>query len=139
MSMNTIFEKIIDREIPASIIYEDDLVISFLDINPNNKGHALVVPKKKFINIFDTDEEVLRHMIVIAKKVANALVESVDATGVNLVMNNGEDANQDVFHAHLHVIPRHKNDKVYNPPKHTSYEEGEADKLAVKIKEAILL
>jgi len=137
--MNTIFEKIIDREIPASIIYEDDLVISFLDINPNNKGHALVVPKKKFINIFDTDEEVLRHMIVIAKKVANALVESVDATGVNLVMNNGEDANQDVFHAHLHVIPRHKNDKVYNPPKHTSYEEGEADKLAVKIKEAILL
>jgi len=136
--MNTIFEKIINKEVPASIIYEDDLVVSFLDINPNNKGQALVVPKKKFVNIFDADEKTLEHMIVIAKKIASALVGSVDATGVNLVMNNGEDANQDIFHLHLHVIPRYKNDGVYKKSKHTSYEEGEADKLAIKIKKAIV-
>ena len=135
--MSTIFEKIINREIPASVIYEDDKVISFLDINPNNKGHALVVPKQKFENIFDADEEMLGHMLSVAKKIAKAQKDVVGATGVNLVMNNGEDAGQEVFHAHLHVIPRHPNDGVFQRPQHTGYEDGEAMELAEKMKKAI--
>jgi len=133
----TIFEKIIAREIPASIIYEDEQVISFLDINPNNKGHALVVPKKKFVNILDADVDVLAHMMVVAKKIALALTDVVGATGVNLVMNNGKDAGQEVFHAHLHVIPRHENDGVYQKPQHASYAEGEEQVLGEEIKKAI--
>lgn len=135
--MSTIFEKIVAREIPASIIYEDELVISFLDINPNNKGHALIVPKKKFVNIFDSDEMVLGHMMHIAKKIAQGLVDGVGATGVNIVMNNGEDAAQEVFHAHLHVIPRYPEDGVFQRPKTKTYEDGEAMKLAEEIKNAI--
>ena len=134
----TVFEKIIAREIPAHIIYEDDLVISFLDKAPTNKGHALIVPKKLFVNIFDADEAVAGHMMRVAKKIAHALVKTMDATGVNLVMNNGADASQEVFHAHLHVIPRHPNDGIFQTPKHTAYEEGEDGALAEKIKAAIV-
>jgi len=133
----TIFEKIIAREIPADIIYEDEYVLAFLDIHPNSKGHTLIIPKKVFVNIFDADEEVAGHMMKIAKKIALVLKETVGATGVNLVMNNGDDAGQEVCHAHLHVIPRHKDDGVYKPPQHTSYEEGEASELAEHIKKAM--
>ncbi len=133
----TIFEKIIAREIPASIIYEDEKVISFLDISPNNKGHALVVPKKTFVNILDGDDESLAHIMHVAKKVAHALISTTGATGVNLVMNNGADAGQVVFHAHMHVIPRFKDDRVFESPKKTSYAEGEEVLLAEKIKSAI--
>jgi len=133
----TIFEKIISGEVSADIIYEDEKVLAFLDINPNNKGHALIVPKEKFVNIFDAKEDDIAHMTRIAKKIAHALVEVTGATGINLMMNNGEDAGQEVFHAHLHVIPRHKNDGVYKKPNHTSYEEGESAELAEKIKAAI--
>lgn len=135
----TIFEKIIAREVPAEIIYEDDQVISFLDRQPNNKGHALVVPKQIFVNIFDADEKVLSQMIVVAKKIADSLVKTVDASGVNIVMNSGEDANQAVFHAHIHVIPRYKDDgRFYGEWQHAVYEEGEAKMLAEKIKTAIV-
>ncbi len=134
----TIFEKIIAREIPAPILYEDEHVISFLDSKPNNKGHALVVPKKKFVNIFDADEEVLARMIIVAKKIADSLVKTVNATGVNIVMNNGEDANQAVFHGHIHVIPRYKDDgRFYGEWQHVVYADGEADDLVEKIKTAI--
>lgn len=135
--MKTIFEKIIDKEIPASIIYEDDVVISFLDINPTNKGQALIIPKKKFVNIFDIDEKVLGHMIIVAKKISNILRNITGATGINIIMNNGEDAGQDVFHAHIHVVPRHHEDGVFQSPKHTEYEEGEELELALKIKNAL--
>lgn len=136
--MSTIFEKIIAREIPASIIYEDELVLVFLDINPTNKGHALVIPKEKFENIFDADEQVLGHMMHVAKKISRALIEAVGATGINLVMNNGADAGQEVFHAHLHIIPRHHDDGVFQKPRHKTYENGEALALAEKIKKTIV-
>lgn len=132
--MNDIFEKIITRKIPASIIYEDEMVISFLDINPINKGHALVVPKVKFVNIFDADPAVLGHMIHVAKKVSVALRETVDAKGVNILMNNEKAAGQDVFHAHIHVVPRFQSDEAFKPAQHVSYEDGEINTLAEKIK-----
>lgn len=135
--MNNVFEKIIAREVPADILYEDNLVTAFLDIRPHSKGHTLVVPKKRFENIFDADEKTLGHMMSVAKKIAHALREVVDATAVNIIMNSGEDAGQEVFHAHLHVIPRHQKDGVFKRPKRTSYDDGEADMLAKKLREKL--
>ena len=132
--MGDIFEKIITREIPASIIYEDDVVIAFLDIKPINKGHALIVPKKKFRNIFDGDSEVLGHMMQVAQKVAIALQKVTGAKGINVAMNNEDAAGQDVFHAHLHVIPRFKRGEAFQPAQHVTYEDGEMDTLAETIK-----
>lgn len=105
-----IFEKIINQEIPAYIVYEDDLVIAFLDILQSTKGHTLVVPKKKYVDIFDIDEDVLAHLIKVTKKLAIKIKDVFDAKGVNLVNNNGKAAFQSVFHYHMHIIPRYEND-----------------------------
>jgi histidine triad (HIT) family protein len=114
----TIFEKIIDREIPAQIVYEDASVIAFLDAHPVNHGHTLVIPKTKFVNIFDADESVLGHMVQVAGKIGRALKEVTGCDGINLVMNNESAAGQVVFHAHMHVIPRFEGDGAgHHPPK----------------------
>jgi len=104
--MSTIFEKIIAREIPAHIVYEDDLVISFLDISQATEGHTLVVPKKAYENIFEVPDDVLAHTIVITKKIADACKKAFLLKGLNILSNNGEVAGQSVFHFHFHVIPR---------------------------------
>lgn len=135
--MTTIFTKIINRELPADIVYEDDAVIAFLDINPVNKGHTLIVPKIPFVNIFDANMAVLAHMMDISKKVSLALIETVGAKGVNLHMNNGEDAEQEVLHAHLHVIPRFNRGEAFLVRKHETYTEGESAELAKKLKTTI--
>lgn len=136
--MDDLFEKIINRELPAYIVYEDDLVIAFLDINPVNKGHTLVVPKKKFVNIFDGDPDTLAHMMKVAQKIAKALVENNLADGVNLIMNNGEAGSQDVWHSHLHVTPRLTGDNAYQNPTHITCTEEEfletKEKLAKTLK-----
>lgn len=116
--MTTIFEKIIAREIPAHIIYEDEIVLAFLDIKPVHPGHMLIIPKKPFVNIFDGDSETLGHMMKVAMILGNRLQERLGAEGVNLTMNNGAAAGQVVFHAHLHVIPRYENDGSFVAPKH---------------------
>lgn len=131
--MNDIFEKIITREIPAEIFYEDDYVIAFLDIKPVNKGHALIVPKKKFENIFDAPHEELAHMIRAAKKAALAIKEVFGISDVNLIMNNGSVAGQEIFHAHMHVIPRLPNDGFYHTPPSISYAENEMHEIAEKL------
>lgn len=114
--MSTIFSKIIAREIPAHIVYEDDQVLAFLDNQPVHLGHTLVIPKMEHINVFDLPPELFAHMASIGQKVAHAVRDITDADGVNLYMNNGEAAGQEVFHAHLHVVPRFLNDKSYTAP-----------------------
>ena len=112
-------------------------MIAFLDIKPVNKGHALVVPKKPFENIFDGDDESLAHMIKTAKKLSNIIKETVGADGVNLIMNNGEHAGQEVFHAHLHIIPRHKGDGSFTTKHCDCYEDSEASALATQLSSII--
>ena len=107
---DTIFSKIITREIPAHIVYEDDVVMAFLDIRPIHPGHTLIIPKQPFTNVFDGDEATLAHMMVVAKKIALAQKKALNVDGVNITMNNEAAAGQEVFHAHLHVIPRYTND-----------------------------
>lgn len=135
--MDDLFLKIIAGEIPSARIYEDDRVVAFLDINPNNKGHALVVPRTKFRNVFDGDPVVLAHMMIVGQKVARALRDALNAEGVNLVMNSEPVAGQEIFHAHLHVIPRFAGDNAFGTFAHRTYEAGEIDAFAEKIKNAM--
>jgi histidine triad (HIT) family protein len=136
--METIFTKIINGEVAADIVYEDAWTLAFLDIHPVRKGHTLVIPKKAFENLFDGDPEYLGHMIATAQKVAQAILKATDATGVNLHMNNGHHAGQDVMHAHMHIIPRTKRGETFLVPDHETYAQGEDAALAKKIKALIL-
>lgn len=105
-----VFCKIIKGEIPSFKVFENDWVFSFLDINPLAKGHALVIPKKHYENVFDIPEEELKEIISIAKKLAGRIKEKLNADGVNLMNASGQAAEQSVNHFHLHIIPRYKND-----------------------------
>ncbi|QQR64653.1 HIT domain-containing protein [Candidatus Kaiserbacteria bacterium] len=135
--MSTIFTKIISKEIPADIIYEDEHVLAFLDINPIKKGHALVVPKVAYENIFDCDTMTLSHMVEVAQKIARAQVATLGAKGVNLQMNNGHEADQDIPHAHIHVIPRFARFEAFVRASHEAYTDGEGAHLAEILKKAI--
>ncbi len=130
---DTIFEKIIAREIPAVIVYEDDSVLAFLDIKPVNHGHTLVVPKKKFKNVFDGDSNVLGHMMQVAQKIAVALRTTTHCDGVNITMNNEPAAGQEVYHAHIHVIPRFAGDEAFKPVVHLPYNETIAEEIATSL------
>lgn len=132
--MDDIFLKIVRGEIPAHKVYEDEHTLAFLDIKPHSKGHVLVIPKEQYRNILDIPEETLCNMIRTVKKIAPAVKEAVGADGLNIGMNNEHAAGQEVFHAHMHIIPRIEGDNVYRSPKHTSYEDGEMERVAEKIR-----
>ena len=110
--MKSIFTRIIEREIPAYIVYEDDLVIAFLDISQATKGHTLVVPKKAYENLYEMPDELASHVMKISIKLAKAIQKAFKPAGLNLLNNNGEIAGQSVFHFHIHLIPRYENDGV---------------------------
>ena len=109
--MNDVFQKIIAREIPAEILYEDEHTLAFLDNSPNVPGHTLVIPKKHIENIFDADDETLAHVMHTVRLLAPAVRDAVGAKGVHINSNHGEAAGQIVFHLHFHIIPRHKRDE----------------------------
>jgi len=101
---DTIFQKIIDKEIATDIIYEDDFCLAFNDINPQAPVHILIIPKQSLEKIHDataSDKELLGHMLICANKIAD--MKNI-GDGYRLVINNGEKAGQTVFHLHLHII-----------------------------------
>lgn len=104
----TIFHKIINKEIPANILYEDDEVIAFYDIKPERKGHFLVVPKSFSTNLFDIDDKVLSTLIIKANQLAKKVIKDLNVSGFNLKINNGKEAGQEVFYTHIHIIPTNK-------------------------------
>lgn len=106
----TIFGKILTGEIPSFKVYEDDYVYAFLDISQVTKGHTLLIPKKASANILETDEETMKHIGAALPKVANAIKRAFNPDGLNIIQNNGEFADQSVFHIHFHLIPRYEND-----------------------------
>jgi len=132
-----IFCKIVGGKIPAAKIYEDEKVISFLDIMPANKGHCLVVPKKHSETLSDMNDDDLVATIKAAKKVASALSLSFGNGSFNLVMNNGKEAGQLVNHAHIHLIPRFQKDRLRIKWSHLKYEGDEIKEYAEKIKKFI--
>ena len=109
--MNTeLFKKIIAGEIPCEKVYEDDVAFAFLDINPVNPGHTLVIPKKWSNGFLDADKDTICALIPAIQKVAKAIKEATGCDGINIMQNEGEAAGQKVFHLHFHVIPRYAND-----------------------------
>ena len=131
--MECIFCKIVKREIPSSIVYEDDYTLAFLDIAPILPGHVLVIPKKHAANLSAVDEVMLCHTMEAVKKIGQALQESLGAKGYNVSINNGEAAGQIIDHFHWHIIPRHQKHELELWPQ-GKYEAGEAESLAKKIK-----
>ena len=107
---NCIFCKIAAGEIPSNTIYEDDSFRVILDLGPATRGHALVLPKNHYADLFEIPEDVLADAAKVAKKVAGTMKEKLSCDGLNLVQNNGETAGQTVMHFHLHIIPRYKDD-----------------------------
>lgn len=105
-----IFCKIANGEIPAKTIYEDEEFRVILDLGPATKGHALILPKNHYANLFELPEEDAKKVIVIAKKMAAKMKKNLNCDGFNLMQNNGESAGQTVFHFHMHLIPRYVND-----------------------------
>jgi histidine triad (HIT) family protein len=102
------FCKIVHKDAPASIVYENDEVIAFMSIYPINVGHTLVVPKKHYENIYEVPEEEVAHLYKIVKKVASAVKNAVKAEGIRIIQNNGDAAGQVIFHLHVHIIPMFK-------------------------------
>ncbi len=110
MSAECVFCKIRDAQLPSMKIYEDEHTLAFMDINPLNAGHCLIVTRTHASTIWDADETELQAAIVAAKKVATALREAVKPDGLNILQANGAAAFQSVPHFHLHLIPRWNND-----------------------------
>ncbi|CAM3650825.1 HIT family protein [Mesobacillus zeae] len=102
-----IFCKIINGEIPAAKVYEDEHVIAFLDISQVTKGHTLVIPKVHKENLYELDDEISQNLFKRVPKIANAIKTAYEPAGLNLLNNNGELAGQSVFHFHMHLIPRY--------------------------------
>ena len=109
---NCIFCKIANGEIPSTTLYEDEDFRVILDLGPATRGHALLLPKNHFANLFELDDETAQKAILVAKKMAGKIKDALGADGFNLVQNNGEAAGQTVFHFHMHLIPRYENDNA---------------------------
>jgi histidine triad (HIT) family protein len=121
-------------EAPAKKVYENEKVLAFLTIGPISRGHLLVIPKKHFENIFDIDEDYLKEIIFATKKISQKLKKNLKADGVNILHASGKDAQQSVFHFHLHLVPRYKNDGIDTWPK-SNYQELNFEEVTNKIKE----
>lgn len=102
-----IFCKIINKEIPGHILFENEYVLAFLDISQTTKGHTLVIPKKHVEDVFSMTEEDMAHVFSVVPKIANALKTTFNADGMTIVNNNKPVAGQTVFHYHVHLIPRY--------------------------------
>lgn len=132
-----IFCKIVAGDIPCFKIYETEQMLGFLDIGPVNKGHALIIPKMHYENIWEIPSDLGSEIVSAAQVAGKAIVEATGADGLNLMMNNNEAAGQLVFHAHLHLIPRFKDDgiKHWDQSQYESMDEAQA--LARKIEKMI--
>lgn len=107
-----VFCKIIERQIPAEILYENDHAIAILDIRPIHYGHSLIIPKKHCASFLEVPEEAYFSILQAAAVITRALVQTFRLEGYNLFSNNGTVAGQSVFHFHLHVTPRYGNDNI---------------------------
>lgn len=123
--METIFSRIIDGKIPATLLHSDDHCIAILDIAPVNKGHALVISRTPYPTIGDCPSEVLGHMMDVARRLDERMRAELHADATNIIINNGPAAGQEVPHLHVHIIPRYFQDGKKFTPQKESYAEGE--------------
>ena len=134
---NCIFCKIIAGQIPAIKIYEDEFVLSFLDIGPISDGHTLVIPKQHFERLHDCPSELLGQIGSRLGKIAKAVALAMNAEGYNVLCNTGRAAGQLVEHLHFHIIPRNAGDGVFDRWPSYEYEQGKIEELADKIRKSL--
>ena len=127
--MNSIFTKIIKREIPAFIIHEDDLFIAFLDINPIQKGHTLIVPKTEIDYFFDIEDDLLSKMLLFTKKIAKAIKKTIECKKISMSVIGLE-----VPHAHIHLIPINKMSDANFSNDHIKISDEDMHKICMAIK-----
>lgn len=109
--MSCVFCKIINRELPASIVYEDNICIGFHDIHPINEGHILIIPKDHKERFTQLDNKIVGHLFQVGHKVLKAIEQSeIRSEGANLFLSDGTVAGQEVMHSHLHIAPRYRGD-----------------------------
>jgi len=132
MKNDCIFCAIAAGEIPSFKVYEDELVLAYLDINPFSKGHTLVIPKVHSTGLLDTDEATLAAVIARVKKVAAHLKAALPCDGFNVLQNNGAAAGQTVMHLHFHIVPRYGSEPIVFESRKGDMEELKA--LAARIR-----
>lgn len=139
--LDCVFCKIVAGAAPASIVYSDEKVLAFMDVRPVNPGHVLVIPKTHVAGLADLGEETGAHMFKVGMRIADGVKRSgVKCEGVNLLLSDGRAAFQEIFHVHLHVIPRFKGDSLrisFGRQYESKPEEEELEKTASKIREVL--
>lgn len=103
-----VFCRIARKQSPGSVIYEDETVMAFLDINPLNEGHTLIIPKEHHEDIFEIPAELLAYLHTISKRIAIAVKKATKADGISIFQQNGKAADQEIPHLHIHVVPRYE-------------------------------
>lgn len=131
-----IFCKIAAGEIPSATLYEDDDFRVILDLGPASKGHALIIPREHYRNLYDIDEKIAAKAMVLAKNMVKKMTDVLGCDGYNIVQNNKEAAGQTVFHFHMHLIPRYKGDNVGLGWKMGELDEEQKNEILTKIREA---
>lgn len=135
MKDDCIFCKLANGVFPTNSIYEDEDFNVILDVGPATKGHALILPKEHYANIYELPEEKAGKVMILAKKLATKMTDRLGADGFNLVQNNGTCAGQTVFHFHFHLIPRYENDgqnMLWNPTSPSAEELTEIKNILTK-------
>lgn len=135
---NCTFCKIINKELPAEVVFEDTETMAILDINPVNPGHLLVIPKTHHEDLLATPDELVGKLFANAKKLALPMMEASEATAFNIGVNNGHDAGQAVAHLHIHVMPRHHADG-HEHWKGKPYQPGGMADMRIRIQEHLKL
>ena len=131
---NCIFCKLANGDIPTATVYEDEDFRVILDANPAAKGHALILPKEHYANLYEIDDELAGKSMILAKKMITKLTKALGCDGYNIVQNNGEAAGQTVFHFHMHLIPRKAGDQAVPEWEHLSLSDDEMKEICDKMK-----
>ena len=129
-----IFCKIVSGELKSWKVYEDDNTLAFFDIAQANKYHTLVIPKKHYVDIYEIPENVLKEVITATKKVALLYREKLGIDNVQIIQSSGHHAQQDVFHIHFHIVPRHANDRLNVPWRSNSEIKADFDQMLERLK-----
>ena len=135
--MTTIFDKILDGEIPCRSVYEDDHVLAFLDVGPLSDGHTLVIPRERVAMLHELSDDAAAALGRVLPRLCRAVLAATGATAYNVLQNNGAAAHQAVFYVHFHIIPRFESSGLEIGWKPVSLDEQRADEIAENIRRAI--
>ena len=133
----SLFSKIARGEIPCSRVFETDRALAFLDINPVNHGHLLLIPKEQFATVGDLPDDLAAHLGSLLPRLCRAVKSATGADALNVIANNGAVAGQTISHVHWHVIPRFTGDAVHWPWPHSPYAEGGLQAMQRSMAEAL--